>query len=126
MPWADRDIAEAFVALYGRATGIPYQILDWPDDRASNQNTQSVDAIAEAEGAPRLAIEVTKIETFPAQRLDDHHTRRLAFALEEELGSHFPPGVMVVLEVSTWTPGFDFEVAQARLKDFLTGLPPRS
>lgn len=126
--WTDRQITEAFVKMYGGATGLPYRITSWQDDAPSNQNVESVDGLAEAPGVPPLAIEVTKIESFSEQRLDDHQTEALAAAITPELAAGFPKGVTVCPDAGAWRKGIDWVATRGRitgyLRDFVQPLRP--
>lgn len=95
----------------------PYAVTSWPEDL--NRTGPEIDAYAEATGAPPLAIEVRKIESFEDQRFDDAQILALAQVLEPELGPIFPTGVDVWLNTASFKKGFDWADAQIKLRDYL-------
>ena|SRR5712692_234876 len=74
MTWSAKQIVGSVLGSYRAVDGREYRITRWPDEEKANRNVPEVDAIAEADGAPALAIEVTKIETFTGQHFDDRRT----------------------------------------------------
>ncbi len=116
MDWSDRDIVLSCLKHYPAS----YAVTSWPEE--SNRNAPEIDAYAEAPGAPPLAIEVTKIESFADQRFDDRQIEELACALEPDLTAIFPHGVNILIESLVMRPGLDWKSIRGKIRHYLTGL----
>jgi hypothetical protein len=123
MTWTDRDIALALGDRYGAAIGKTFDSVTWPDEKKrGGQNAPSVDAVLESADGQRLAIEVTKIESYPDQRSDDSRFLALVDAVQPVVGSLFPKGVEFHVPYSGFPRGLNWHAIDSAIRDFLLNL----
>lgn len=78
----------------------------------------------EAPGVPPVAIEITALETFAGQLLDESRVEKLLSSFQIELASELPFGLWCIIPVHSFSPGFNWLAARARLAAFLRDVAP--
>lgn len=80
-----------FVARYNGLQNLCYEIVEWPDEnKRSAQQEKSIDAIAQAEGGPNLAIEHTHVVAAHRQLEEAANFQIFKELLERGLDEPFP------------------------------------
>jgi len=94
-----------------------YTITRRPDQH--NRSSREVDGVLDAPGTSPVAIEITALETFEGQLLDESRVEKLLSSFHIELASELPAGLSCIIPVHSFLPGFDWIAARTRLATFL-------
>lgn len=78
----------------------------------------------EALGTSPIAIEITALETFAGQLLDDSRVQKLLSSFQMQLARELPAGLWCIIPIHAFSPGFDWIAARARLASFLREIAP--
>lgn len=89
MPVSEDDVIQAFLDRRNELLGTKYKRVAKPDE--ANRTSKDVDALCESEGAPPLAVEHTRLETFQQQIRDDAWFMRSIAPLESALAHRYDP-----------------------------------
>ncbi len=109
-------IAE-FIRVFNEATGAEYRVTDHPDE--SNRSSRDIDAVAESEGVPLLAIEHTLVQTMSSQKLDDARFQQVFVPITKELADEMPPDLEVILNHGALQPRTDWAAIAESMKAWL-------
>jgi hypothetical protein len=75
-----KELIKRFVARYNETQGGHYAITRYPDEE--NRQTRDIDAFAEEQRKPALAVEHTRVQTFANEKLDSSRFMRICGQLE--------------------------------------------
>lgn len=100
--WSDKKVAELLrIEIYRRLlrerTSRDVSLIDVPDEAKGHQQRRACDAILGVDEL-RLAVELTTIDSFVDQRLDDDRFRRVMGAMEERIGT-IPDWIEITIDV---------------------------
>ena len=115
--WSDDAVLAAVASAYQECVHSQYAVTHRPDER--NRSTREVDGVLEAPGALPVAIEITALESFGGQLLDDSRVEKLLSAFQMDLASELPAGLWCIIPVHSFQPGVDWIDARTRLASFL-------
>jgi hypothetical protein len=108
------EVVRRFIKRYAEITGTPCAVTSWPD--RLHRNGRAVDAVAEAEGDPLLAIEHTLVETFQGQKKDSARFAKLLGSLETELQKTLPYTLHIAIETFAFRAGQDWASIRSAIK----------
>ena len=114
-----KELVARLLELYNKAQAHQYAITRWPDEE--ERTARACDAFAEAPGAPPLAIEHTKVETFGSRKLDDARFRKIFEHLEKELKSTFPCSIELLIPTFALQPGLNWKAIESSVQAWLVG-----
>src|SRR5258706_567373 len=89
--WSDDAVLEAVADAYQRCADSAYALTTRPDQL--DRNSAEVDGLLECNGHPPVAIEVTALESFVGQLLDESRVERLLGSFQLELARELPNGL---------------------------------
>jgi hypothetical protein len=115
--WSEDVVLEAALAPYRDCLGCEYQIITRPDKQ--NRTSREVDAIAAAAGAPPLAFEHTRLETFTGQLEDDQKVQALLGSFQQELANVLPQGLSCTIPVHAFVKGTDWRSIRGHIAAYL-------
>lgn len=112
--FGQKELIARLLDIYNKAQAYQYTITRWPDEE--ERTVRACDALAEFPGAPPLAIEHTKIETFTSRKLDDARFQQIFASLETELKNSFPCWVELSVPTFALQPGLDWNAVKSSIK----------
>lgn len=115
-------IIEAFVVYLASTLYPDLKIADWPDKR--NSITPDIDAIAKNESLC-LAIEHTRVDSFPDQRLHDSRFMKAIGCLEDELTGMVSCNLQVSIPFGTVPTGISWEEVRDRFRRWILEVVPQ-
>ncbi len=83
-----KELIKRFVARYNETQGGHYAITRYPDEE--NRQTRDIDAFAEEQRKPALAVEHTRVQTFANEKLDSSRFMRICGHTRESIKSSNP------------------------------------
>jgi len=111
-----------FLGSYNAICGTEYQVTCWPDEET--RDAPAIDAVAESPGRQPLALEHTRLETFPGQI-----GLAVAFAkhirpVEQELAGAHPFNVQISVPITVLERGRDWTAAGVTIRDWFLRAAP--
>lgn len=103
--------------LLARQTGREVSLAAIPDEDDLQQQRRACDAILEGEGV-RFAVELTTIDSFVGQRVDDDRFRRVMSALEERVGT-IADWIEITIDVGVIPTGYDWRGLSVGIEEWL-------
>ncbi len=108
------EAIRAFLQHYGAAVGLEYSVVSVPDE--VNRTTPDIDALAEAEGGPRLAIEHTLVQTLRGQKTDNIRFMEVIVPLSLRLAPLLPHDMHLILPHGALQTGMNWSDIVAALE----------
>lgn len=108
---------EIYRKLLRKQTGRDVSLIAIPDETEVNHRHRPCDAILK-EDQRRLAVELTTIDSFVDQRLDDDRFRRVMGTMEERIGA-IPDWVEVTIDVRAIPTGYDWYELSSGIETWL-------
>jgi hypothetical protein len=115
--WSDTSVLAAVEAVYRECVDPRYRLVSRPDQ--TNRTSPDVDAILHAPGVQPVAIEVTALEMFEGQLLEQARLSELLPPLQAELRDLLPNGLWCIIPTMSFRPGSDWRKITQRIVAFL-------
>lgn len=109
---------DEFLRVYNSAQAGPHVAVSHPDQ--DNRDSKDIDALANADGYPRLAIEHTKIETLDYQNRDSAWFIKAFGSLEQDFKNALPFSVILVFPYQNVVPGQRWPEIREAIRQWLT------
>ena len=116
------QVIERFLELYNRVQHTMYIVSSYPDE--ANRASKDIDAIAEEEGHPTLAIEHTKILTLKDQKRESAWFMKAFGSLEAEFANALPRSVSLVFPYKSVVLGQRWKEIRDAIRRWLVSAIP--
>ena len=120
--WSDSALLDATLRAYQECVDSRYHLAHRPD--RSNRSSKEVDAILESPGRESIAIEITALESFSGQFLEESRIRKVLLPLANDLRDRLPTGLWCIIPSRAYAAGFDWQAVSKRLVSFLLQIGP--
>jgi hypothetical protein len=121
--WNDDAILQAVTAAYQHCVSSDYVLAKRPD--RINRRSAEVDGLLQAADQSPIAIEVTALESFTGQLLDESRVEQLLGTLQHEIAPELPNGLWCIIPAHAFVAGFDWLAARAKITEHLRAVSPR-
>ena len=121
--WSDGAVLEAVQLAYRECVNADYRLVARPD--RTNRASAEVDGILAAPNSQPIAIEVTALETFDGQLLEEARVNKLLVPLQSQLADRLPNGLWCIIPVGAFREGMKWPPILRRLGEFLSDVRQR-